>query len=142
MITTWASTMSAYIKSLDSAHYVSLGDEGFFSRGSGQTYPYGGSEGIDFEANLKISTLDYGTLHLYTKSWGMSYEWGNQWISDHANACKAAGKSCVLEEYGVPEDGNTRTTNINAWHNTIKSSGLTADMFWQFVRTNQLRVHR
>lgn len=126
--------MSAYIKSLDSAHYVSLGDEGFFNRGSTQTYPYQGGEGIDFEANLKIATLDYGTLHLYTKSWGMTYDWGNQWIRDHATACKAAGKSCVLEEYGVPEDGATRTTNINAWHATIKSSGLTADMYWQFVR--------
>lgn len=72
--------MSAYIKSLDSSHYVSLGDEGFFNRGSSQTYPYQGGEGVDFEANLRISTLDYGTFHLYTNSWGQTYDWGNGWI--------------------------------------------------------------
>lgn len=52
--------------------------------------------------------------------------WGNQWIKDHAAAFKA-GKSCVLEEYGVPEDGNA---NMDTWYS---SSGL-ADMFWRFVR--------
>jgi mannan endo-1,4-beta-mannosidase len=118
--------MSAYIKSLDSNHYVSLGDEGFFNRGSSQAYPYQGGEGVDFEANLKISTLDYGTVHLYTSSWGQTYDWGNTWIRDHADACRAAGKSCVLEEYGVPVDGSVRDQWINSWHNTIRSSGLTA----------------
>lgn len=52
--------MSQYIKSLDSSHYVSLGDEGFFARGG--SYPYQGGEGVDFDANLKIPTLDYGTV--------------------------------------------------------------------------------
>lgn len=118
--------MSQYIKSLDSSHYVSLGDEGFFNRGSSLTYPYQGGEGVDFEANLKIATLDFGTLHLYTTAWGQTYDWGNQWITDHAAACKTAGKACVIEEYGVPEDGAVRDQWINSWHATMKSSGLTA----------------
>ncbi|KAH0608815.1 uncharacterized protein H6S33_001043 [Morchella sextelata] len=134
VITTWATTMSAYIKSLDSSHYVSLGDEGFFARTNGASYPYQGGEGVDFEANLKISTLDYGTVHLYTTSWGQTYDWGNQWISDHGTACASAGKACVIEEYGVPVDGSTRTTYINQWHATMKSSGV-SDMFWQFGLT-------
>ncbi|KAL7274196.1 hypothetical protein RUND412_002911 [Rhizina undulata] len=135
VITIWATTMSAYIKSLDSSHYVSLGDEGFFNNASSSYYPYQGTEGIDFEANLKISTLDYGTAHLYPTSWGQTYDWGNTWITDHATACASAGKSCVLEEYGVPEKGTTRTTVMAEWHDTMKSSGLTADMFWQFGLT-------
>ncbi|KAI5776472.1 glycoside hydrolase superfamily [Geopyxis carbonaria] len=133
IITNWATTMSQYIKSIDSSHYVALGDEGFMTGGS--TYPYQGGEGLDFKANLAISTLDFGTLHLYTTSWGQSYSWGTQWIKDHADACKAAGKSCVLEEYGVPEDGTTRTTWMNTWHDMIKSSGMAGDMFWQFGLT-------
>lgn len=79
VITNWARDISGYIKSLDSAHYVALGDEGFMVGGS--TYPYQGGEGIDFVENLKISTLDFGTVHLYTTSWGQSYEWGTTWIT-------------------------------------------------------------
>lgn len=132
--------MSAYIKSLDSAHYVSLGDEGFFNRAGSSSYPYQGGEGVDFEANLKISTLDYGTFHLYTKSWGQEYAWGNQWIIDHAAAGKAAGKSVVLEEYGVPEKGTVRDTWINSWHNTIKAQAVAGDQYWQFVSLELLMI--
>ncbi|KAI5790596.1 glycoside hydrolase superfamily [Peziza echinospora] len=135
VITKWATDISAYIKSLDSSHYVSLGDEGFFNRAGAAEYPYQGSEGVDFEANLKISSLDYGTFHLYTKSWGQSYEWGSKWIKDHGAAGKAAGKSVVLEEYGVPEDGATRETWIKTWHNDIKSAGVDGDQYWQFGLT-------
>lgn len=83
-ITNWASTISAYIKSIDSNHLVALGDEGFFNDPSNPSYPYQwvskdsrysiplngigclcrGSEGIDFDANLKVSTLDFGTFHV------------------------------------------------------------------------------
>ena len=44
---------------------VSLGDEGWFAKGYGDgSYAYGGAEGVDFVENLKISTIDYGTLHM------------------------------------------------------------------------------
>lgn len=38
---------------------VTLGDEGFMNGGGDGSYPYTTSEGIDFEANLKVpvSTL-------------------------------------------------------------------------------------
>jgi mannan endo-1,4-beta-mannosidase len=63
----WAKTTSAYIKSLDSNHMVTLGDEGFGLSGDG-SYPYTYGEGVDFVKNLGISTLDFGTLHLYPGS--------------------------------------------------------------------------
>ncbi|KAK2746415.1 hypothetical protein FQN55_005633 [Onygenales sp. PD_40] len=133
VITEWARTTSAHIKSLDSAHYVLLGDEGFFNDPGNPSYPYQGGEGIDFVANLGIETLDVGTIHLYTESWSQTYEWGSQWIADHSEACVAAGKVCILEEYGVPEDGEPRNTWMNAWHETLNNSpGIPADMYWQF----------
>jgi mannan endo-1,4-beta-mannosidase len=99
VITKWASDTSAYIKSLDSIHMVTLGDEGFgLKAGSDGSYPFSYSEGVDFEANLKIATLDFGTFHLYPNSWGTSYDWGNTWVTAHATACKAAGKPCLFEE--------------------------------------------
>lgn len=71
----WAKGTSAYIKSLDSKHMVTLGDECWFappdSIGDG-SYAYSGAEGVDFVLNLGISTMDYGTFHLYPDSCKLS----------------------------------------------------------------------
>jgi endo-1,4-beta-mannosidase len=65
VITNWASETSAFIKSIDSTHMVTLGDEGWFCSGGDGSYAYSCAEGVDFEANLQVSTLDYGTFHQY-----------------------------------------------------------------------------
>lgn len=67
VIFNWARDTSAYVKSLDSNHLVTLGDEGFGLPGA-TSYPYGYSEGSDFVKNLQISTLDFGTFHFYPES--------------------------------------------------------------------------
>ena len=84
--------------------------------------------------NLNIPSLDAGTFHMYITSWGVDYEsWPEQWIKDHSDACEAAGKQCILEEYGVDQDGDFRTTNMNAWHEALLNSpGVPGDLFWQF----------
>ena len=81
-ITSWAKDISTYIKSIDSNHLVGLGDEGFFNEPNGPNFPYQyiflflcgrlccsrpssrGGEGIDFDANLAISSIDFGTYHV------------------------------------------------------------------------------
>jgi len=132
-ITNWISEISAYIKSIDSNHLVAVGDEGFFNEPSNPSYPYQGGEGIDFNVNLAIESIDFGTLHLYPESWGQSADpsssvWGSQWISDHATSQKNANKPVIVEEFGVTTD---QTTTYTAWYNTIVSSGLTGDLIWQ-----------
>ena len=64
----WAVKNSAYVKSLDPNHMVTLGDEGFGVAGGDGSYPYGYSEGVDFNKNLAIKNLDFGTFHLYPVS--------------------------------------------------------------------------
>jgi mannan endo-1,4-beta-mannosidase len=93
----WAADISSYIKSLDSQHLVTLGDEGFGLEGDG-SYPFQYTEGLDFVKNLGISTLDFGTLHMYPGHWDQTDDWGNTWIKAHGAACAAAGKPCLLEE--------------------------------------------
>ncbi|KAB5590762.1 mannan endo-1,4-beta-mannosidase A [Ceratobasidium theobromae] len=146
-ITTWATELSAYIKSIDSNHLVALGDEGFYNQPSAATYPYQGSEGVDFDANLsawwrykgtqilniatEISSLDFGTFHSYPQSWGQSdnvLNWGTQWIKDHATSQKAANKPVIIEEFGTTTD---QATVYTAWWDAIVSSGLTGDLIWQ-----------
>ncbi|PPQ65193.1 hypothetical protein CVT24_011377 [Panaeolus cyanescens] len=130
-ITNWAKEISAYIKSIDSNHLVALGDEGFFNQPNGPNYPYQGSEGVDFDANLQISTLDFGTFHAYPEPWGQSANpqaWGLQWITDHAASMKKANKPVIIEEFGVTSN---QPTVYTAWYNQIVSSGLTGDLIWQ-----------
>ncbi|KAF8993674.1 CEL4a mannanase [Cyathus striatus] len=129
-ITAWAKDISAYIKSVDSNHLVAIGDEGFYNQPTNPSYPYQGTEGIDFDANLAISTLDFGTFHAYPESWGQSpsQSWGVQWIADHAASQAKAGKPVILEEFGVTSD---QPTVYTAWFNEIVSSGLTGDLIWQ-----------
>ncbi|KAF8658278.1 hypothetical protein AX16_002053 [Volvariella volvacea WC 439] len=130
-ITAWAREISAYIKSIDSNHLVALGDEGFYNQPGAPTYPYQGGEGIDFEANLGISTLDFGTVHSYPEHWGQSSNiqgWGTQWIADHAASQNRANKPVILEEYGSTV---SQTTVYTAWLNQIISSGLAGDLIWQ-----------
>jgi mannan endo-1,4-beta-mannosidase len=55
IVTNWATKTSAYIKSLDPNHMITLGDEGFMNGGGDGSYPYTKGEGMDFEANLRIS---------------------------------------------------------------------------------------
>jgi mannan endo-1,4-beta-mannosidase len=131
-VTNWARDISAYIKSIDTNHLVALGDEGFFNQPSGPNYPYQGGEGVDFVANLAISTLDFGTVHAYPDAWGQASNaqaWGVQWIKDHAAEQVRANKPVILEEFGFP--GTTRTSMYSSWYSTIESVGLAGDMIWQ-----------
>ncbi|KAJ8696117.1 hypothetical protein PTI98_006010 [Pleurotus ostreatus] len=127
-ITSWAADISAYIKSIDSNHLVALGDEGFFNRPGSPTYPYQGSEGIDFDANLQISTLDFGTIH---DVWGTTADaiaWGNGWIRDHATSMVQANKPVIMEEFGMLEN---KVPIYTEWFNTIETSGFTGDLVWE-----------
>jgi mannan endo-1,4-beta-mannosidase len=130
-ITNWAKSISAYIKSIDPNHLVALGDEGFFNKPGSPTYPYQGGEGIDFDANLAISTLDFGTFHSYPGSWGQGANpqaWGTQWITDHAASQNRLNKPVIIEEFGVTSN---QATVYTAWFNQIVSSGLAGDLIWQ-----------
>ncbi|KAJ2918018.1 hypothetical protein MD484_g2381, partial [Candolleomyces efflorescens] len=130
-ITNWAKEISAYIKSLDSNHLVALGDEGFYNLPGNPSYPHQGTEGIDFDVNLDIPTLDFGTVHSYPNHWGQDgneLTWGTQWILDHAKSQTRANKPVILEEFGVTSNQPAVYTQ---WLNNVVSSGLAGDLIWQ-----------
>ncbi|KAF8214816.1 glycoside hydrolase family 5 protein [Mycena galopus ATCC 62051] len=137
VITNWAAEISAYIKSLDPNHLVAIGDEGFINDPIPHDYDYpyqGGGIGIDFEANLAIDTLDFGTFHMYPDSWGESgndIAWGQQWITDHAALMTSANKPAIMEEFGLTYTGAQRATDYATWYDTVISTGLTGDLLWQ-----------
>jgi len=130
----WVADSAAYVKSLDSAHMVTTGEEGFGLEGDG-SYPYQFGEGGDFNATCADPNVDFCVYHLYPESWGTDAngeQWGNEWIENHAKVCKALGKPCVLEEFGF---SNTCSVEL-AWETTaLKTEGTGGDMFWQYGDT-------
>jgi mannan endo-1,4-beta-mannosidase len=64
---------------------------------------------------------------------GETGDWGNAWITNHAAACVAASKPCVLEEYSTPSD---QVAVESQWQSTsLSSTGMAGDMFWQWGDT-------
>ncbi|KAF3108941.1 hypothetical protein TWF569_006238 [Orbilia oligospora] len=132
IIYNWAKSTSEYIKSLDSRHMVTLGDEGWLVSGGDGAYPYQGGEGVDFERNLGIETLDFGTFHQWPHAWSMPYEWGSQWIKEHDEIGKKLGKPVILEEYGDISDNHTATRL--PWLDTVYyDTKIAGDMYWQYA---------
>ncbi|OJJ61570.1 hypothetical protein ASPSYDRAFT_43475 [Aspergillus sydowii CBS 593.65] len=130
----WIESTSSYIKGLDSKHMVCIGDEGFgLETGSDGSYPFGYSEGSDFAKALSIETIDFGTFHLYPDSWGTNNDWGNLWVTSHGAACKAAGKPCLFEEYGVTSN---HCAIEKPWQTTaLNTTGVSGDLYWQYGDT-------
>jgi endo-1,4-beta-mannosidase len=52
----------------------------------------------------------------------------HRWIIDHSTASQAAGKPCLMEEFGVTD---TQTTTYPVWWNTVITANLTGDLIWQ-----------
>ncbi|OHW95211.1 endo-beta-mannosidase protein [Colletotrichum incanum] len=126
----WAEATSRFIKSLDSNHMVTLGDEGMGLPGD-ESYPYQYGEGTDFAKTLGIKTLDFGTFHMYPDHWSVDLKiWSPGWIKSHGEACAKAGKPCLFEEYGSLTD---HCAIEQAWQEVSRTApGLGADLFWQW----------
>lgn len=134
VLTDWIRKTSDYIRSLDSDHMITVGDEGFGLSG-GTTYPYQKGEGIDWAANLALPNISFGTFHLYPESWSVSSDkqFGQNWVTNHAAICKQLNKPCLFEEYGVT-DASQHCPVESGWQSAslaLKDSGMAADLFWQ-----------
>ncbi|EGN99795.1 glycoside hydrolase family 5 protein [Serpula lacrymans var. lacrymans S7.3] len=132
-ITEWIKTMSAYIKSIDTNHLVGLGDEGWFNDANSTDYAYDGSQGIDFNANLAVDTIDFGTFHVYPFTWGEDtdpIEFGTEWIENHRDSQATYNKPVLMEEFGVFVDQNQTETYEN-WYSTVIDGGLAGVLIWQ-----------
>ncbi|KAF1840086.1 glycoside hydrolase family 5 protein [Cucurbitaria berberidis CBS 394.84] len=140
-LTAWVDEISTFIKSIDSDHLVTTGSEGGFNRASDDGF-YNGYDGGDFDKELTLKNIDFGTLHSYPDWWSKTVEWTNQWIIDHAEAGRKVGKPVVHEEYGWLTDAKrkevqnktsniTRTQALGLWQATSIKEGM-SDLYWQF----------
>lgn len=152
VITRWADDMSRYIKTMDTNHMVSVGDEGFFTNGPSSSWPYRSSFGVDHEALTGLAAVDFGTYHLYPEIWGTAEgDFGVRWIQDHIEMARRLGKPTVLEEYGVrvarkPQkfgevmNWEKRRTAYGQWNEAVFAGGGAGSLFWMLSVTEEKRA--
>ncbi|MEJ1154646.1 cellulase family glycosylhydrolase [Microbacterium marmarense] len=142
-ITMWADEMSRHVKSIDSNHLLSAGDEGFFCRAQNKwslTKKYGESgygagfgedcaDGVDTVALASLTHIDMMSMHLYPDHWKVSTDWGTGWIKEHALAAAKIGKPVYLGEFGVI-DKATRMPVYEEWLRTIRLTGVDGALYW------------
>jgi mannan endo-1,4-beta-mannosidase len=146
-ITTWASEMSTYIKSLDTNHLVSVGDEGFLD-GGGDHWAYKANDGVDHAALTGLPGIDFGTFHLYPEDWNTPAKFGEQWILDHLKVARELGKPTILEEYGikvkraqgsteVTEGWDERRATYQRWNDLMLAHGGNAALPWMLAGVDE-----
>ncbi|KAH8717052.1 glycoside hydrolase superfamily [Phaeosphaeriaceae sp. PMI808] len=136
ILTNWIRKSSDYIRSLDANRMIAIGDEGFGMGGS-LLYPYTHLEGIEWESNLALPNISFGTFHMYPAQWVVFNSFGDGWIKAHAKICQKLNKPCMLEEYGVTNKGDHCPVE-SGWQKTslsLKDTGMASDLFWQLGDT-------
>lgn len=103
----WIYETSAYIKSMDSNHMVTIGSEG----AAGHHWKI-----ADYEKANNCESIDYMTLHLWPQNWGWynpekpdstlesSLEQSEKYIDEHEAIAQKLNKPTVLEEFGLARD--------------------------------------
>ncbi|MDD3320981.1 MAG: glycosyl hydrolase [Paludibacter sp.] len=131
----WLKDISAYIKSLDKNHMVSIGSEGQW--------------GCEMDMNLfeQINAdpnIDYLTMHIWPKNWSWldvknmsgtlqnSIDKTAEYMNNHMAVARKLSKPIVLEEFGFPRDHHQYTLTDStalrdkyysaAFEKTLKSS--------------------
>jgi beta-glucosidase-like glycosyl hydrolase len=108
----WLRDISAYIKSLDKNHMVTIGTEG----------KHGCEEDIKlFEKTHSDPNIDYLTMHIWPKNWSwldiknipgtlkLCIDSTNNYINEHLAVAEKLNKPLVLEEFGFPRDHHLYT---------------------------------
>ncbi|MBS1833439.1 MAG: cellulase family glycosylhydrolase [Acidobacteria bacterium] len=132
VLASWIEAMTTHLKTIDSNHLVGLGDEGFLNRTFTLKWYLNGEHGYDFEEFLRIPSVDFASFHLYPETFGVTYDYGNTWIEDHAEIGAKVGKPVFFEEYGITAPA-PRDDVYGQWLETSRRCGMAADLFWMLA---------
>jgi mannan endo-1,4-beta-mannosidase len=127
----WADEMSKFIKSIDSNHLVSVGDEGFLCLPNGADWTDNCSEGVDSYAFAALRHVDAMSVHLYpdADSWGKTPAWGTDWILKHSRKAKQLRKAMYLGEFGT-KSKDVRNPVYSDWTSALFFSGANGGLYW------------
>ena len=136
LLTQWVSEMSAHVKSIDTHHLVSVGDEGFYCTEGASDWTENCSQGVDTVAFTRVSTVDFMGFHLYPDTWNQTPAWGTNWITRHITDGHNIGKPVMLGEFGIRDSDQyitQRDAIYAAWANAIYVNNGNGDLFWMLA---------
>ena len=132
----WASDMAAYVKSLDSKHLLSAGDEGLYCKpGSGSDWTMNCGEGVDTVGLAALPGMDWMSFHLYPLGWQKSIGWGTAWVANHFADGAVLGKPVLMGEFGY-EKGNLRLTAYKQWTDAMVVGQGSGGLFWWLTKSS------
>ena len=138
LLTLWLFEMSEHIRALAPRQLIAAGDEGLMNQAPlgpdwfHRDWLYNGSCGADAEDILRIPQIDLGTFHLYPTQWSKgdrAEAFGIEWIEQHLEAARRAGKPTLLEEFGLPASPE-RESIYRSWLEMIEMRHGAGDLVW------------
>jgi mannan endo-1,4-beta-mannosidase len=138
----WVASTSAFVRSLDANHMISVGDEGFACNDAGpcpdSAWWCDCSSGVSSARFAAAPDVSYVTAHLYPESWGTDAAWGSSWIASHAALAHAGNggappRPFVVEEFGISSKSAPQHSVYANWTATALSSGADGFHFWMSV---------
>ena len=134
----WIAEMAAYIKSIDSNHMVTTGEEGFDLTTAGynsgaynnQSWLFDGTNGISFTQNTADPNIDFAQIHLYPEYWNFSSSIGSTWIADHTQIARQLRKPLVVGEFGYAVNS---AAVYDQWLTTFDTANAGGALVWQLM---------
>ena len=86
-----------------------------------------GAKGMDFQGNLALTNINFGTVHAYPQAFGIpfsglgdydNYTWINTYfIASRAAFARTANKPIILEEFGTVPQGTQAAPGTSSYTN-------------------------
>ncbi|PUZ55489.1 hypothetical protein GQ55_5G215800 [Panicum hallii var. hallii] len=150
----WIAEMAAHVKSIDGAHLLEAGLEGFYGASTpsraAAVNPSGYQLGTDFVANNRAPGIDFATVHAYPDQWLPGLDAPSQlrflgaWLDAHvADARDALRKPLLVAEFGRSRrdpgySGDQRDAVFGAVYGKVYESARAGGpaagaLFWQLL---------
>ena len=155
VLTGWISEMASWVKSIDSNHLLTVGEEGFYPEGATQKQKLSNPqrleswafwEGQDFARDHSSPLIDFASIHLWIHNWeDPTEDFAKRWLKQHIEDARALGKPLLLEEFGAWGSGRFKEERTK-WYKLIydivvedaRSGGpMAGALFWQWFAANQ-----
>ena len=137
LIAAWAADIAAFVRSNDPNHMICMGDVA-------PPYQQLAYWGTDYNANIQVPDIDFGTMHLYPEGWGIPNTTYSQpaqlnalispFFDQALNSTSAAGKPLMLQEYGCTESYANRDIVLGTLQAAANARGLST-LVWQLTAT-------
>jgi mannan endo-1,4-beta-mannosidase len=124
VLNAWVGEMADYVKSLDPAHMVSTGSEGFYGPGQAGRNPasWMSREGVDFLAQHAPESIDFASLHIWPDNWnlGSNLEAMAAWLRRHLDDAQAVlQKPLLAGEFGKRQPIATRDQFFSRYYDEV-----------------------